>query len=109
MLGLPEEVVQAVLADWRTAPVSEALRATLGFLEILTLRPADVDTESLAPLRAAGVPDEGIEEAVRVCFVFSVLDRLADTFDFPDPPPGGHQRLAPLLNRLGYWIASVAG
>ena len=31
---------EAVERDWRTAPVDERLRATLGFLEKLTLRPA---------------------------------------------------------------------
>ena len=52
----------AVLADWRTAPLDPKLRATLGFLEKLTLAPADVRPADLAPLRAAGVSDDGIED-----------------------------------------------
>ena len=53
-------LVQAVLDDWQTAPVPEALRATLGFLKKLTLAPdqivrADVDAQLPAPPR----PDLG--------------------------------------------------
>jgi A/G-specific adenine glycosylase len=40
-----EDVWDAVERDWRTAPVSRELRATLGFLEKLTLRPGDVSRE----------------------------------------------------------------
>jgi hypothetical protein len=40
-------VTQAVYRDWRTAPVGEKLRAALGFIEKLTLRP----TSSRAPMR----------------------------------------------------------
>ncbi len=37
-----EEVWRAVETDWRTAPIDEKLRAVLGFIETLTLRPAEL-------------------------------------------------------------------
>lgn len=73
-------LVQAVLSDWQTAPVSAALRATLGFLEKLALQPDAVSPADVAPMREAGVPDEGIEEAIAVCTVFNVAIRVADSF-----------------------------
>src|SRR2546422_7850830 len=36
-----DTLVEAVLRDWRTAPLDPKLRATLGFLEKLTLAPTD--------------------------------------------------------------------
>ena len=74
-----------MLADWRTAPVSAGLRATLGFLEKLTLRPDEISSAEIQAMRQAGVSDAGIEEAIAVCAVFSIADRLADTFDYAVP------------------------
>jgi alkylhydroperoxidase family enzyme len=73
-------LIQAVLTDWRTAPVGEALRATLGFLEKLALEPEAVRPDAIEPMRLAGVTDEGMEEAIAVCTVFNVAVRVADTF-----------------------------
>jgi alkylhydroperoxidase family enzyme len=38
-------LVDAVLADFRAASISEALKATLAFLDVLTLRPAALTAE----------------------------------------------------------------
>ena len=40
--------VDAVLEDWRTAPIPERLRATLTYLEALTLRPTEVKPIAVA-------------------------------------------------------------
>jgi alkylhydroperoxidase family enzyme len=68
-----------VLADWRTAPVGEGLRATLGFLEAVTLRPEDADASAA---RAAGVSDQALVDALLVAAYFNLIDRLADSFEF---------------------------
>ncbi len=98
-----------VLADWRTADVSERLRATLGFLEKVAMRPDDVGTGDITPLRAAGVDDEAIAEALYVGFVFDALNRFADAFDFPVPSTAGSKRTARFLHRFGYRLASLPG
>ena len=49
-----------MLADYRTAPILGKLRAMLGFLEKLTLQPADVSPDDAVALRAAGLSDEEI-------------------------------------------------
>jgi alkylhydroperoxidase family enzyme len=104
-----EAPYRAALEDWRTAPVEPRVRATLGFLEKLTLRPADVTPADVEELRAAGVNDRGIEEAIAVATVFNVIDRLADAFDF-DIPSAEQLKFAPkfLLN-LGYRTISLPG
>jgi alkylhydroperoxidase family enzyme len=76
-----------VLADYRTAPIREPLRAMLGFLEKLALAPAAVGPADVAPLRAAGLSDAAIEQAIHVSAAFHVINRLADSFGFAIPPP----------------------
>jgi alkylhydroperoxidase family enzyme len=53
-----------VLAAYRTAPIPEKVRVTLAFLEKLTLRPAEVGPADVVPLRAAGLADDEIEDAI---------------------------------------------
>jgi len=97
-------LVAAVLADWRTAPLDPKLRATLGFLEKLTLTPAAVRPADLAPLRAAGVSDEAIEDAIHACVLFNIYDRLADSMNWHLPGPEGYAASGRNLMKRGYLI-----
>ena len=97
-----EKLVEAVLADWRTAPVDPKLRATLGFLEKLTLAPADVRPADVEPLRAVGVSDVAIEDAIQVCVLFNIYDRIADSLDFHLPGPDGYAASGRSLMKRGY-------
>jgi len=91
-----------VLADWRTAPIDAKVRATLSFLEKLTLTPADVRPSDVAPLRAAGVSDEGVEDAIQVCVLFNIYDRLADSLGWHLPGPDGYAASGRNLMKRGY-------
>lgn len=71
-----------MLDDWRTAAINEKLRATLGFLEKLTLTPGDIGPDDVVPLCAAGVSDAAIEDAIYVCAYFNMIDRIADALGF---------------------------
>jgi alkylhydroperoxidase family enzyme len=74
----------------------------LGFLEKLTLRPESVGPEDIAPLRAEGLSDAAIEDAIHVCTLFSVYDRLADSFKFEIPDEEGFAMSANMLLKRGY-------
>ena len=97
-----DSVVRAVLADYRTAPISEKLRAMLGFLEKLTLNPAGIGPDDVAPLRAAGLTDEEIEDAIHVCALFNVINRVADSLGFDESDTKGYQTGARMLLTSGY-------
>lgn len=101
--------MEAVLADWRTAPVDDRLRAALGFLEMVTLRPSTVSAEAIPPLRAAGLSDRAIREAVYVCFLFNALDRLADALNFTLPTTESARKIGDIAFRFGYSIAKLPG
>jgi len=93
-----------VLADWRTAPVAPKVRAALAFLEKLTLTPAEVRPADVAPLRAAGVSDQAIEDAIQVCVLFNIYDRLADAMGWHLPGPDGYAASGRNLMKRGYLI-----
>jgi alkylhydroperoxidase family enzyme len=99
---LGESLIQAVLDDWNTAPVDEKLRAMLGFLEKLTLFPDDVTPSDVDAVRAAGVQDEAIEDAIYVCAAFSMIDRIADALGFKIPGPKNMAKNAKILLDRGY-------
>lgn len=96
--------MQAVVRDWRTAPLDAKLRATLGFLEQLTLRPNDVRPAHVAPLRAAGISDVAIEDSINVCALFNIYDRLADALGWYLPDEVGYAASAENLLKRGYLL-----
>jgi alkylhydroperoxidase family enzyme len=91
-----------VLDDWRTAPIDERLRATLGFIERLTLSPDEVGPEDVLKARQARVSDAALRDAVYVCALFNTIDRISDALDFAIPPEEGFRRGAKFLLRFGY-------
>lgn len=94
--------VQAVLADFATAPISEPLRATLGFLRKVTRDHGAVSVDDVKALLALGVTRAQIEDALHVCFAFNVITRLADTFEFEVGPESAFQVGAKTLLSRGY-------
>ncbi|HJS44260.1 MAG TPA: hypothetical protein VJ755_12365 [Gemmatimonadales bacterium] len=96
--------MREVVDDWRTAPLDAKLRATLGFLEKLTLHPNDVRPADIAPLRAARISDEAIEDAINVCALFNIYDRMADALGWWLPDAGGYAAGGRNLMRRGYLI-----
>jgi alkylhydroperoxidase family enzyme len=75
-----------VEADWRTAPLTPELHATLGFLEKQTLTPEALTADDAAAVYAAGVSVQALRDATTVCALFNMIVRLADSlgWDVPD-------------------------
>lgn len=91
-----------MLDDWRTASIDERLRAALGFIEKLTLSPDEVGPDDVARTRRAGVSDAALRDAVYVCALFNVIDRIADALDFAIPTDAEFAKGARVLLRFGY-------
>ena len=94
--------MRAVLEDYRHAPIDERLRATLTFLETLTLHPEAVGPEDAAAVTAAGVSEAALEEAIQVCVLFNTIDRVADALGFELPPAEVTARVVGVLLNQGY-------
>jgi alkylhydroperoxidase family enzyme len=100
-------VWEAVVADWRTAPLGPELQATLAFLEKLTLRPDEVAPADADAVRAAGVSDQALRDAITVCALFSMIVRLADSFGWEVPSPERRAARAPAMLERGYSFAAM--
>ena len=93
-----------MLNDYRTAPIDEKLRATLGLLEKMTLDHAALGPSDMLAVMRTGVSKEAIQEALEVAFLFNIYDRLADALGWDVPPVrGGYYKIAAQrLLRRGY-------
>ncbi len=100
---------QAVREDWRAAPVSEPVRATLGFLERLTVRPADVTPSDAAAVLSTGVSEEALADAIHVAALFNMIDRLADSLGWYVPPAEQFAARAPQMLQSGYILERPPG
>ena len=89
-----------MLADYRTAPIGDRLRATLGLLEKMTLDHQHLEPEDIRAVMQAGVSKAAIADAL----VFNIYDRLADAMGWDVPPSGGgyYQIAARRLLKRGY-------
>src|SRR6476469_7321025 len=85
--ALGEEVWQAVVDDWRTAPVRPELAAALVCVEQLTLRHGELTAADADEARAAGVNDQALRDAAAVCALFNMIVRLADSLGWDVPEP----------------------
>lgn len=77
---------EAVKSDWRTAPLDDKLRATLGYLEKLTLRPDELTSADAEAVLATGVGKDALVDAIHVAALFNMIVRLADSIGWDVPP-----------------------
>ena len=57
----------------------------LGFLEKLTLRPQELGSDDATEVRAAGVSDEAMVDAIHVGALFNMIVRMADSLGWDVP------------------------
>jgi uncharacterized peroxidase-related enzyme len=95
-------LVDAVLDDWKTAPIDDRLRAACGLLEKLTLAPQSLTAGDIDPLKAAGLDVGAIEDVIQVCAVFNMYDRIADALGFDVPDAAAFASGADRLLKRGY-------
>jgi len=99
---LTDEIVKTVLDDWRTAPLDEKVCVTLSLLEKVTLTPAEIGPDDIVPLHAAGVSEQAIEDALVVCALFNIIDRMADALAVAIPSAEGFAQTAERLLEQRY-------
>jgi AhpD family alkylhydroperoxidase len=95
-------LAEAVLADFRSAPISEPLKGALAFLEIMTLRPMELTREHTQAALRSKVSSEGLKDAIAVGTLFNIITRYADALDFAIPSAEEFDRAAVMLLKRGY-------
>jgi len=76
--GGADAYVEAVLRDWRTAPLAATDRALCALAAKLTHRQREMKADDLDALRAHGLDDRAIHDAVQVVGYFNYITRVAD-------------------------------
>jgi uncharacterized peroxidase-related enzyme len=99
---LQRPAVDAALANFRTAPISEGLKETLAFLEIMTLRPTELTVENAKAVFGTGVSPQALTDAIAVAAIFNIVNRYADALDFAMPRPDEFEGAANMLLKRGY-------
>lgn len=94
--------VDSVLADFRSASISDALKATLAFLEVMTLQPLELSPEHAKEALRAGVSAEALRDAAAVGALFNIITRYANGLDFAIPSQSEFDRATGMLLKRGY-------
>ena len=100
--GVDPQLLDAILTDPDAAPLAPKLKALLAFCRKLTEAPARVSDEDAAALRAAGWPDEAIEDAIFVTASFNLYNRLMDGYGIRARTEAANRARAALIRKWGY-------
>ncbi|MEW6323630.1 MAG: peroxidase [Acidobacteriota bacterium] len=66
------------MRDWRSAPLADTDRALCAFAEKLTRTPQAMTRDDVEALRALGLDDRAVHDAVQVIAYFNAITRVAD-------------------------------
>jgi uncharacterized peroxidase-related enzyme len=79
-------VVAAAADDYRRANLDARARALCDFAVKLTHEPAAIEPADLEALRAQGLGDAAIHDAIQVISYFNYINRVADAVGIEDEP-----------------------
>jgi alkylhydroperoxidase family enzyme len=82
------------------------LRSALSCIEKLTLAPEQFGSEDVLALRARGLADRAIVDAIYICVGFNIINRVADALGVQVPPPKVFARGVKFSLLFGYKMMS---
>ncbi len=85
-LGADPTVIDALLADIDTAPVTDRIRPVYRYLKKLTETPYKMKQADADAVLAAGWGEKALHQAIMVCCCYSFMNRLADGHGLPSDP-----------------------
>lgn len=100
--GIDRAVVNACVTDYRTAPISDPLRASLAFLETMTRRPQELSASHATFAMSAGASRAQLTDAAAVAAIFNIITRYANALDFAIPTDAQFDKAAGMLLKRGY-------
>jgi alkylhydroperoxidase family enzyme len=94
--------VDAVLDDFRTAPISEKDRALFTFIEKANRASNTMGPEDVRTAVAAGWTEEALYDAITVCALFNFYNTWIDATGVADMPPELYDMSGQRLATRGY-------
>jgi alkylhydroperoxidase family enzyme len=96
--------VRRVLDDFRSAPIGEAERAILEFIDRVNSATADIARSDVEAAKEAGWSEEALYDAITVCALFNFYNRWCDAAGVHDLPEGAYRAAAKHMGARGYRI-----
>jgi alkylhydroperoxidase family enzyme len=96
------QLVQAVLDDYRTAPIDDRDKALFAFIEKMNEQSNRIGSEDVEGLKAAGWSEEAIYDAITVCALFRFYNAWIDATGVHDMPAAAYAMTAKRLATQGY-------
>lgn len=101
MLG-NRALVEAVLADYTTAPISGAEKALFRFIAKVNRESVAIGQKDIDELHSAGWTDEAIYDAINVCALFNFYNRWIDSSGVCEMTEEAHRQSGKRLAERGY-------
>jgi alkylhydroperoxidase family enzyme len=95
-------MVEAVLADYRSAPISDKEKALFAFIERMNAESHTLEKKDLDKVVAAGWTEEAVYDAITVCSLFNFYNKWIDATGVADMPPMAYEMSGERLATSGY-------
>ena len=99
--GVEEGLLAELLKDVDRAPVDEKMKPILRYVQKLTLTPSRMTPADADAIYAVGWDDRALHDAVVVCGLFNLMNRMADGLGIV-PVAGYHEESGRRLKEIGY-------
>src|SRR5580765_8654604 len=95
-------MVDAVLDDYRTAPIGDAEKALFAFIDKMNRESTSLGAADVAAVKAAGWTDEALYDAITVCALFNFYNKWIDATGVADMPAAAYDASGQRLAAFGY-------
>jgi len=95
-------LVDAVLEDYRTAPIGEREKALFAFIEKMNRESSRLGKEDMEQVKAAGWSEEAIYDAITVCALFNFYNKWIDATGVSDMTAAAYAASGERLATAGY-------
>jgi alkylhydroperoxidase family enzyme len=95
-------LVDAVLEDYRTAPIADRDRALFAFIEKMNQQSNRIRGGDIDRLKTAGWSEEAIYDAITVCALFRFYNAWVDATGVHDLPAAAYELSGKRMAEQGY-------
>jgi len=95
-------LVDAVLEDYRTAPLDHRDRALFAFIDKMNTQSNRIRADDIETLKAAGWSEEAIYDAITVCALFRFYNAWIDATGVHDLPAAAYAMSGKRMAEQGY-------
>jgi alkylhydroperoxidase family enzyme len=95
-------MVEAVLQDYRTAPIDVREKALFAFIDKMNRNSSVLRQEEVDEVKAAGWSDEALYDAITVCALFNFYNTWIDASGVSDMPAAAYAASGQRLATVGY-------